>query len=86
VRGEPPDYPQTALTQRISGVVTLQYIVDVHGAPRAIHVTEATPAGVFDQAAISAVRRWRYEPMIVNGAAVEVPVSTRMRFELPKDR
>jgi TonB family protein len=86
VRGESPDYPQTALTQRISGVVTLQYTVDVHGATRDIHVIEATPPGVFDQAAISAVRRWRYEPMLVNGSAVEVPVSTRMRFELPKER
>jgi TonB family protein len=86
VRGESPDYPQTALTQRISGVVTLQYTVDVHGVTRDIHVIEATPSGVFDQAAISAVRRWRYEPMLVNGTAVEVPVSTRMRFELPKDR
>jgi outer membrane biosynthesis protein TonB len=39
---------------------------------------------VFDQAAINAVKHWRYAPMVVDGAAVEVPVKTRMRFELPK--
>jgi TonB family protein len=39
---------------------------------------------VFDQAAINAVKHWRYAPLLVNGAAVDVPVRTRMRFELPK--
>jgi len=39
---------------------------------------------VFDQAAINAVKRWRYAPLLVDGAVVEVPVRTRMRFELPK--
>jgi TonB family protein len=83
VRYTQPDYPQSALTQRVSGAVTLEYIVDARGAPRDIHVIEATPPGVFDQAAINSVKHWRYAPMIVNGAAVEVPVRARMRFELP---
>ena len=54
------------------------------GEPRDVHVVEATPPGVFDQAAINAVKHWRYAPLLVNGAAVDVPVRTRMRFELPK--
>jgi TonB family protein len=83
VRYVQPDYPQSALTQHISGAVTLEYTVDTHGAPRDIHVIEATPPGTFDQAAINSVKHWRYAPMIVNGAAVEVPVRARVRFELP---
>jgi protein TonB len=48
-------------------------------------VVEATPPGVFDQAAINAVKHWRYAPMIVDGTAVDVPgVRTRVRFEQPK--
>jgi len=40
---------------------------------------------VFDQAAISAVKRWRYTPAVVDGGTVDVPgVRTRVRFELPK--
>ena len=31
-----------------------------------------------------AVGRWRYRPAKYNGAPVEVPVRTRIRFELPK--
>jgi TonB family protein len=84
LRAAPPDYPANALTQHISGSVTLTYTVDVRGETRDIQVIEATPTGVFDEAAINAVKHWRYAPMVVNGAAVEVPVTTRVRFELPK--
>ena len=84
LRAPPPDYPENALSQHVTGSVTLQFTVDVTGEPRDIHVVEATPPGVFDRAAIASIRHWRYAPMIVNGAAVEVPVKTLMRFELPK--
>jgi TonB family protein len=85
VRAAPPDYPQAAMAQQIAGSVTLEYTVDIRGEPRDIHVVEATPPGVFDQAATNAVKRWRYAPTVVNGTAVDVPrVRTRIRFELPK--
>ena len=85
LRAPAPDYPPAALNQRITGSVTLEYSVDTRGEPRDIHVVEATPPGVFDQAAINAVRRWRYAPPTVDGTVVEVPaVRTRVRFELPK--
>ena len=84
VRSAPPDYPPTALAQHVSGSVTLEFTVNVRGETRDIHVLESLPTGVFDQAAINAVKHWRYVPMVVDGAAVEVPVKTRMRFELPK--
>ena len=84
LRGPAPEYPATAMTQRIAGSVTLEYTVDTSGETRDVHVVEATPPGVFDQAAINAVKHWRYAPPLVNGAAVEVPIRTRIRFELPK--
>ena len=74
VRSAPPDYPQHALAQHVTGSV----IARVHGErarrdPRHPRARVAT-AGVFDQAAINAVKHWRYAPMLVDGAAVEVPV------------
>lgn len=84
VRSAPPDYPPTALAQHVTGSVMLEFTVNVRGETRDIHVLESLPTGVFDQAAINAVKHWRYAPMLVDGAAVEVPVKTRMRFELPK--
>lgn len=83
-RAVPPDYPPAAMQQRISGSVVVEYTVDLRGETRDIHVVEASPPGVFDQAAINAVRHWRYTPVLVNGSPVEVPTRTRVRFELPK--
>jgi TonB family protein len=85
VRAATPEYPLAAMSQQIAGSVTLEYTVDIRGEPHDIHVVEATPPGVFDQAATNAVKRWRYAPTVVNGTAVDVPgVRTRIRFELPK--
>jgi protein TonB len=84
LRATTPDYPKSAIAQKISGSVTLEYTVDARGEPRDLHVVEATPPGVFDSAAINAVKRWRYAPVLVDGTAVDVPgVRTRVRFELP---
>ena len=79
----PPDFPANALAKRISGSVTVEYIVATNGEPRDVRVIEATPPGVFDRAATTAVKHWHYEPVVVNGAPVEVPVRTAIRFELP---
>jgi len=84
VRAPAPDYPESALAQHITGSVVLEYTVDARGETRDIHVVEANPPGVFDQAAMNAVKHWRYAPVVVNGSAVDVPVRTRLRFELPK--
>jgi TonB family protein len=84
LRAVPPDYPPNALKQQLTGSVMVEYVVDARGETRDIHVVESNPPQVFDQAAINAVRHWRYAPMIVNGSAVEVPAKARMRFELPK--
>jgi TonB family protein len=78
-----PEYPDRALTDRISGSVTVQYIVDKQGRTRDVKVVESVPRGVFDGAATSAIQRWRYRPAQYNGQPVEVPVRTRIRFELP---
>ncbi|HEX4387357.1 MAG TPA: energy transducer TonB [Steroidobacteraceae bacterium] len=85
LRASPPDYPDNAFNQHISGSVTVQFTVDGNGDTRDIRVIEATPPGVFDRAAINAVKHWRYAPPVVNGAPVDVPgVKTLIRFELPK--
>jgi protein TonB len=79
-----PDYPQTALDSKLAGVVTLEFTVGAKGDTGDIRVTDSSPPGVFDKSAVAAVRRWRYDPVKVNGAGVEIPVRTTIRFELPK--
>jgi TonB family protein len=84
VKTEPPEYPQSALEHRVTGSVLLSYTVDAKGSTRDVQVLQSTPAGVFDHSAMTAVKRWKYAPVIVNGAPVEVPTRTLVRFELPK--
>jgi protein TonB len=79
-----PEYPMEALSKEVGGVVQIEFTVDKNGETRDIHVVNAEPAGVFDRAAISAVKRWRYEPAIVDGAATEVPVRLNIRFAPPQ--
>ncbi|HEY6514765.1 MAG TPA: energy transducer TonB [Steroidobacteraceae bacterium] len=81
----PPEYPDRALSSRISGSVTVQYVVDKKGYTKDVQVIESVPKGVFDSAATDAIRRWRYRPAQYNGQPVEVPVRTRIRFELPSN-
>ena len=84
VKSVSPDYPQSALSHGQAGSVLLSFTVDTRGETRDVQVLQSTPSGVFDRAAVSAVKRWRYAPVLVNGAAVEVPTRTLVRFELPK--
>jgi TonB family protein len=75
-----PEYPERALSQRLGGSVTVEFIVNVEGEPTEVHVVAAEPAGTFDRAAMAAVKRWRYQPMIVNNVPTEVPARTTIRF------
>jgi protein TonB len=84
VRYAAPEYPPKALDERLSGYVTIDFVVNTNGEPTDLRVVDAKPADVFDRAALAAVRRWRYEPVIVNNVPTEVPNRTVIRFELPK--
>jgi TonB family protein len=78
-----PEYPDRALSNRISGDVTVQYVVDKKGYTRDVHVIESKPKGMFDRAAMDAISQWRYRPAKYDGAPVEVPVRTHIVFQLP---
>ena len=78
-----PDYPPRALARGIEGWVQVQFSVTATGTVRDATVIASEPRNVFDQAALRAVARWRYNPMIENGRPVErVGLQTVFRFEL----
>jgi TonB family protein len=80
VRYTAPEYPERALNQKISGAVTVEFTVSTSGEPMDVRVVSAEPAGTFDRAAIAAVKRWRYEPVVVENVPQEVPARTTIRF------
>jgi len=80
-----PDYPNHAATHGIQGWVQIQFTVTPTGAVRDPVVVGAQPKGEFEDAALKAIARWRYNPRIDGGVAVErVGLQTVIRFELNK--
>jgi TonB family protein len=57
-----PQYPRRALEAEREGVVRLRITIAPDGSVSDAVVTEARPSGWFENAAIDAVKRWRYEP------------------------
>jgi protein TonB len=63
ISAPPPRYPLTAMRRKLEGQVTLEFTVQPDGSVSSPRVISATPEGVFDEAAIVAVSRWRFEPL-----------------------
>ena len=81
----PPDYPPRALARGLEGWVEVQFTITPTGTVRNAKVVNAEPPGIFDDAALKSIARWRYNPKIEGGTAVErVGVQTVIRFQLEK--
>ena len=78
-----PQYPRRAAQKGIEGYVVVEFTVSTLGTVKDPKVIEAAPANIFNRAALSAVKKFKYKPKIVNGKAEEVSgVRNIIRFEL----
>jgi protein TonB len=78
-----PDYPQRALSRGLEGWVQVQFTITATGTVKDPKVVNAEPKNIFDDAALKAIARWRYNPKVESGVAVErVGVQTIIRFQL----
>jgi protein TonB len=75
-----PEYPQVALAARVPGVVVIEAGTDVYGLVREARVISGNP--LFHEAALEAVRQWRYEPYFVNGVPRPVRFTVTITFSL----
>src|SRR5262249_3415958 len=66
----PPEFPLLARQRGIDGWVDLQFVVKTDGSVGDAAIVGAQPVGVFEQAALDAVRRWRYQPVVRGGQNV----------------
>lgn len=79
----PPQYPASALRQRVEGWVLVEFTIGTEGQVKDPRVVQAEPPGVFDESALSAVQRFRFRPRTVGAQPVEVTgVQNRIRFRL----
>jgi TonB family protein len=77
-----PSYPTEAQRAGTVGYVTVAFTIRADGSVDDVEVVEDQPRGIFRRAAQRAVRRWRFEPIIVNGRATEYRVQHRIDFNL----
>ncbi|MDT8438637.1 MAG: energy transducer TonB [Wenzhouxiangellaceae bacterium] len=78
----PLAYPKSARARGVEGYVVLSLLISATGEIEKMQVLEASPAGVFDQAALDGVKQWRFEPAQYQGRAVKVWARQRVRFDL----
>lgn len=73
-----PEYPRTAILINLQGEVRLHAIIARDGTIQSLSVTSGHP--MLAQAALDAVRQWRYRPYVLNGQAVEVETFITVNF------
>ena len=80
-----PRYPSRALSRGIEGWVLMEFAINELGLAVNPVVVESEPPGIFDRAALSAVKRWKYRPMIEDGRPRMRPgVRQLISFEIAK--
>lgn len=80
-----PRYPSRALSRGIEGWVLLEFAIDPIGQAIDPVVIDADPQGVFNRAAINAVKKWKYRPMVENGKPTIRPgVRQLISFQIAK--
>ncbi|HEY7639433.1 MAG TPA: energy transducer TonB [Steroidobacteraceae bacterium] len=75
-----PIYPESARKKGIEGWVELAFTVQPNGTVDDVEVRNASPANVFEDAAVRAIRGWRFEPVERNGEKVAQRAMVRLRF------
>ena len=75
-----PDYPRELAARGVEGWVELEFLLDAKGEVESVRIIASEPAGVFDEAALQAVRRWRFKPYRVDGEPVATYSQVRLRF------
>jgi protein TonB len=80
-----PQYPMRAKQQGVEGWVELMFTITKMGTVTDVIVTAASSGTIFNRAAVQAVSKWKYNPKIEGGVAVDRPrVRQRIKFQLPR--
>jgi len=79
----PPTYPREARKKGIEGYVVVEFTISESGSTKDVKIVSASPRGIFDRAAIEAVKKFRYRPKKIDGQTIEVAgVRNKITFNL----
>ena len=80
-----PEYPTRARERGIEGWVQVEFTITAAGTVADAKIVDADPKGLFDRAALEAIGRWKYNPKVVDGRAMERRgVQVQLTFNLEK--
>lgn len=80
-----PRYPAKALKRGAEGHVIMSFTIDETGRPVDIQVTDANPRRMFEREAMRALKKWKYQPKVVDGKAIaQVGQTVKLEFKLAK--
>tara|TARA_B100000780_G_scaffold278818_1_gene253825 strand:- start:2339 stop:3037 length:699 start_codon:yes stop_codon:yes gene_type:complete len=78
-----PEYPKRALRLRQEGVVWLHVLINKDGKRQDIKLHKPSQHALLNQAALKAVKKWNFDPNVVNGRPVqswmEIPIEFRIQ-------
>lgn len=75
-----PIYPDIARAARVQGLVVMEAVLDPSGRITQLRVIRSVP--MLDEAAMDAVRQWRYTPTMYYGKPVSVLMTITINFTL----
>jgi len=78
-QSRPLEYPDRARQRQIEGRVVVSALIDADGNVREVKILESDPPNVFDDAVMSSVPNWKFEPAKYRGE----PVKTWARIPIP---
>lgn len=75
-----PIYPAMARQVGVQGLVIVEATIDDHGNVVRAQILRSIP--LLDEAALAAVRQWRFTPALLNGVAVPIVMTVTVNFSL----
>jgi periplasmic protein TonB len=80
VKKVPPEYPELAKAARLGAVIIMEAQVDTKGLVQSVNVLRGHP--LFDEAAMTAVKQWRYRPLLLNGEPTAFILTVTVTFNI----
>jgi len=76
-----PEYPPVAVSAHLEGIVILEAVVDSEGRVAEVRVLRSA-GGILDKAAMTALKQWRYSPLLLNGIKERFVLTVTLSFHL----
>jgi len=84
LEANPPEYPRASKRLNESGTVMLRLYIDERGLPATVQISRSSGSSRLDDAALAAVKKWRFKPYTENGQPMAGWAVIPVIFELEK--